>query len=203
MVATPGALRALEEANQNPFEFLERHQAGDWGELCEEDKDENEFSVRNGFRILSAYRTRNNVKIWVITEADRSATTLLSSPRILARQAILKSYPKTKWLKKEKRNKVCPQSTQNGQRRLVPLIPIEVDGFHAFADAYALDEQWVIFLSIAGHKDAVKAIRATLLTNHWINVGNHEICLLPRTKYGTSVKTLPSGNRPYSHIRQK
>jgi hypothetical protein len=39
----------------------------------------------------------------------------------------------------------------------------------------------------------VKAIRATLLTNHWINVGVHEICLLPRTKYGTSVKALPSG----------
>ena len=73
------------------------------------------------------------------------------------------------------------------------LIPIEADGFHAFADAFALDGQWVIFLSIAGHKDAVKAIRATLLTNHWINVGIHEICLLPRTKYGTSVKTLPSG----------
>ena len=77
VVATPGALRALEEANQNPFEFLERHQAGDWGELCEEDKSENEFSVQNGFRILSAYRTRLDVKIWVITEADRSATTFL------------------------------------------------------------------------------------------------------------------------------
>ena len=77
VVATPGALKALEEANQNPFEFLERHQAGDWGQLCEEDKKENEFSLRNGFRILSAYRTRNNVKLWVITEADRSSTCLL------------------------------------------------------------------------------------------------------------------------------
>jgi hypothetical protein len=77
VVATPGALRSLEEANQNPFEFLAKHQAGDWGELCEEDKRENEFSVRNGFRILSAYRTRNNTRIWIITEADRSVTTLL------------------------------------------------------------------------------------------------------------------------------
>ena len=76
-VATPGALRALEQANQSPFEFIERHQTGDWGELCEEDKKENAFSVQNGFRILSAYRTRNDVKIWVITEADRSVTTLL------------------------------------------------------------------------------------------------------------------------------
>jgi len=77
IVATPGALEALEEANQNPFEFLERHQAGDWGELCEDDKSENEFSLKNGFRILSAYRTLHVVKVWVITEADRSVTTLL------------------------------------------------------------------------------------------------------------------------------
>lgn len=77
IVATPGALQALEETNQNPFEFIERHQAGDWGDLCEEDKRENEFSVRNGFRILSAYRTNNDTKVWVITEADRSVTTLL------------------------------------------------------------------------------------------------------------------------------
>jgi hypothetical protein len=77
IVATPGALRALEQANQSPFEFLERHQAEDWGELCAEDKRENEFSVHNDFRILSAYRTRDDVKIWVITEADRSVTTLL------------------------------------------------------------------------------------------------------------------------------
>ncbi len=77
IVATPGALEALEEANQNPFEFLERHQGGDWGDLCEEDKSENEFSLKNGFRILSAYRTRNNVKLWLITESDRSCTTLL------------------------------------------------------------------------------------------------------------------------------
>jgi len=77
VVATPGALRALAEANQSPFEFIERHQAGDWGELCEEDQKENEFSVQNGFRILSAYRTRNNVKLWVITEADRYSTCLI------------------------------------------------------------------------------------------------------------------------------
>jgi hypothetical protein len=73
------------------------------------------------------------------------------------------------------------------------LLPIEAGGFHAFADAFALDEQGVVFLSIGGHKDAVKAIRATLLTDHCVNAGNHEICLLPRMKYGTSVKALPSG----------
>jgi hypothetical protein len=92
--------------------------------------------------------------------------------------------------------KVCPQRTDNSTgNHDAPrvLIPIEAEGFHAFADAYALDGQWVIFLSIAGYKDAVKAIRARLLTNHWLNVGIHEICLLPKTKYGTNVKALPSG----------
>ena len=90
---------------------------------------------------------------------------------------------------------VHPKSNSNSTGKDCPsvLIPIEAEGFHAFADAYALDGQWVIFLSIAGYKDAVKAIRARLLTNHWLNVGIHEICLLPRTKYGTSVKALPSG----------
>jgi hypothetical protein len=73
------------------------------------------------------------------------------------------------------------------------LVPVEVDGFHAFSDAFALDGQWVIFISIAGHKDAVKAIKATLLTNHWVSLGVHDICLLPGRKYGTVVKTLSSG----------
>ena len=73
------------------------------------------------------------------------------------------------------------------------LIPIEAEGFHAYVDAFALDGQWVIFLSMAGDKDSVKAIRARLLTNHWINVGVHEVCLLPRNKYGTNSKVLPSG----------
>jgi hypothetical protein len=74
---TPGAIDALEEAGQMPVEFLGRHQSGDWGELSAEDRKENEFSVTNGFRILSAYRTKASVKIWLITECDRSATTIL------------------------------------------------------------------------------------------------------------------------------
>ncbi len=77
VVATPGALEALEEAGQEPVEFLRRHQSGDWGDLGPEDKQENELSLREGFRILSAYHTSRGVKIWIITEADRSATTLL------------------------------------------------------------------------------------------------------------------------------
>ena len=54
-----------------------RHLTGDWGELSEADKAENELSVREGFRILSAYTMSKGVKIWVITEADRSVTTFL------------------------------------------------------------------------------------------------------------------------------
>lgn len=77
LVATPGALDALNEAGEDPMVFVARHLSGDWGELSEEDKKENELSVTKGFRILSAYSLLNGVKIWVITEADRSATTIL------------------------------------------------------------------------------------------------------------------------------
>jgi hypothetical protein len=78
IVSTPGALDALARANQQPHDFLNRHAAGDWGsELSEEDKAENEYSLQHGFRILSSYRTTANEKLWVITEADRSVTTLL------------------------------------------------------------------------------------------------------------------------------
>ena len=77
IVATPNALRALEDANQAPEEFLARHQAGDWGEVPAEDWQENELSVREGFRVLSSYTLSTGKKIWIITEADRSATTLL------------------------------------------------------------------------------------------------------------------------------
>jgi len=77
LVATPGALDILTHAGQSPSEFLSRHQGGDWGECCEEDARENELSVKQGFRILSLYSTCKGEKLWVITEADRSVTTLL------------------------------------------------------------------------------------------------------------------------------
>jgi hypothetical protein len=77
VVATPGALRALEKAEQAPDVFLDRHGNGDWGDVPEEDKQENEVSVEQGFRILSAYTTSAGDRIWVLTEADRSATILL------------------------------------------------------------------------------------------------------------------------------
>jgi hypothetical protein len=77
VVATPGALEALEAAEQDPFTLVSRHQSGDWGELVEADKQENEYSVQHGFRILSRYRLATGAIVWVITEWDRSATTLL------------------------------------------------------------------------------------------------------------------------------
>ena len=77
IVGTPGAIQALREAGQDPAGLLARHVRGDWGDLGEEDKAENDLSVKEGFRILSAYRLRTGVKVWVITEADRSATTFL------------------------------------------------------------------------------------------------------------------------------
>jgi len=77
VVATQGALRALQKAEQEPQEFLNKHVNGDWGDVPEEDRQENEFSIQRGLRILSAYTTSAGEHIWVITEADRSATTIL------------------------------------------------------------------------------------------------------------------------------
>jgi hypothetical protein len=57
ILATPGALRALERANQSVAEFLARHAARDWGELDREDIAENEYSLAHGFRLLSSYTT--------------------------------------------------------------------------------------------------------------------------------------------------
>ena len=77
VVATCGALSALEESDEEPKKFLELHQNGNWGQVCAEDWHENEFSLEHSFRILSAYKLRNDVTIWIITEADRSSTTIL------------------------------------------------------------------------------------------------------------------------------
>ncbi len=78
VVATPGALDALERAGVTPLRLLGRHESGDWGDLSDDDIAENEFSLKAGFRLLSAYMLPNTgEKIWVITEADRSVTTLL------------------------------------------------------------------------------------------------------------------------------
>jgi hypothetical protein len=75
--ATPGALAALAESGQTPGFFLSRHHSGDWGEVDAEDTTLNDQAVKDGNRILSAYRASKGRKLWVITESDRSVTTIL------------------------------------------------------------------------------------------------------------------------------
>lgn len=70
---TPGALAVDIDFSL----YLHRHQSGDWGDLDREDRAENNFSLKTGLRVLSAYHTSAGVKFWIITEADRSATTIL------------------------------------------------------------------------------------------------------------------------------
>ena len=76
VVATPGALEVLLEVGVNPLSYLARHQSGDWGDLDEEDRRENERSLKHGWRIFSSYPVGEKV-IWIITEANRSVTTIL------------------------------------------------------------------------------------------------------------------------------
>lgn len=77
VVATPGALALLQEAQLSPIDLLTRHVMGDWGELCAEDKHANELALAHGNRLLSSYTIAGEQKLWVITEADRSLTGFL------------------------------------------------------------------------------------------------------------------------------
>ena len=77
VVATPGALAALEASGESLSDYLTRHLSGDWGDVDAEDARENELSLKRGWRLLSAYTLKSGTKIWVITEANRSSTCLL------------------------------------------------------------------------------------------------------------------------------
>ena len=79
VVATPGALRALEAAGEQPKLYIERHVGGDFGEVDAEDKAANERAIHSGLRILSAYTLKTGERLWIISEADRSSTCLLLS----------------------------------------------------------------------------------------------------------------------------
>jgi hypothetical protein len=76
VVATPEALKLLSEAGENPFAYLARHTTCDWGELCAFDRRQNEIALRDGYRVLSSYPVGRE-RVWIITEADRSVTTIL------------------------------------------------------------------------------------------------------------------------------
>ncbi|NBV21813.1 MAG: hypothetical protein EBS05_07815 [Proteobacteria bacterium] len=75
LVATPNALEHI--PNPDIMAALQRHLTGDWGDVDEHDREENELSLKEGFRRLSVYRSVKGVRFWIITEADRSATTVL------------------------------------------------------------------------------------------------------------------------------
>jgi len=80
LVATRGVAERMEkDAAFAAFvqKSLQRHLQGDWGCVCQEDKEENELALQKGFRLFSAYEEEGQPKIWIITEADRSATTVL------------------------------------------------------------------------------------------------------------------------------
>jgi hypothetical protein len=77
LVATPGALAALERSGETAGKFIARHACGDWGEVDAGDARLNDAALLDGSRLLSAYRTSKGEKLWIITEADRSVTTIL------------------------------------------------------------------------------------------------------------------------------
>ena len=77
VVATPAALNAMQSCDVTPAQLLQLHVSGNWGSVCEEDALANDAAVHNGERILSSYRIGEYTRVWVITEYDRSVTTIL------------------------------------------------------------------------------------------------------------------------------
>jgi hypothetical protein len=77
LVATPAALQAIADSGQIPLYFFSRHVRGDYGDVDAHDKRANDLAIKEGSRILSSYTTLKGVKVWCITEADRSSTCLL------------------------------------------------------------------------------------------------------------------------------
>ncbi len=77
LLATPGALQDLEEARLPATYLLQRHVRGDWGQIHPDDRGQNEAALEHGSRLFSVYVLPTGKRLWVITEADRSATTIL------------------------------------------------------------------------------------------------------------------------------
>ncbi|MHC8334093.1 hypothetical protein [Pseudomonas sp. LB3P25] len=77
LVFTPGVDALVRSQKINPFHYFGRHLSGDWGDLCEDDLKANADALISGARLLSSYLIEPEFKLWIITEADRSATTLL------------------------------------------------------------------------------------------------------------------------------
>jgi hypothetical protein len=77
LVATPGAINFLDSKGLDFSPYLQRHLRGDWGDLSEDDIQANERAVQGGEQLLSSYLIDGSDKIWIITERDRSVTTIL------------------------------------------------------------------------------------------------------------------------------
>ena len=82
LLATPGALAVWRKPVRRPIDFISRHARGDWGDVCDDDKQANEDALVDGSRLLSSYKTSNGEKLWIITEAQddngcRAASTIL------------------------------------------------------------------------------------------------------------------------------
>lgn len=77
LAMTQGVAYLVQEGSLRPEKYLARHLTGDWGDLSEQDRAANEAALRRGHRLLSSYQITSTLKLWIITEADRSATTLL------------------------------------------------------------------------------------------------------------------------------
>lgn len=74
---TEGATHALVKTNQSADEFLQRHQAGDWGDVSEETRLKNQEALEEGARLESVYHTSGGEKLLVVTEADRALTSIM------------------------------------------------------------------------------------------------------------------------------
>ncbi len=77
LVFTPGVDALVRSKQINPFHYFGRHLCGDWGNICDEDRQANADALISGARLLSSYLIEPELKLWIITEADRSVTTLL------------------------------------------------------------------------------------------------------------------------------
>ena len=77
VVATPQSIYVLSESGMSVQSLLQRHATGDWGDLCTEDMQANNDALQYGDRLLSSYVLSESCKVWVITEWDRSVTTIL------------------------------------------------------------------------------------------------------------------------------
>lgn len=75
VLTTPGALESL--SMWDILSSLDRHNSGDWGNVCEQDRNENDRSLNDGGRIFSVYDSADGIRFWIITEADRNVTTVL------------------------------------------------------------------------------------------------------------------------------